>query len=412
MYNSQRQRSERAIANDEAILDAAVGATLRVGVDSMSLRDVGKSAGLTHGATYARYEDVHELLVDMWQSRLCGRAIEILEASIRAVAMPNDTTVGEIIDLIRRPEPRDVAMVEMLLTSRRIPVLQEEVEPFVNMYLELPPGTPAESESEFVRIRSLFAFTMVSIFEEYYFDADDEYLRFLKETLINTLQIDLGDISGQTRSLDVKRAVFVPDDDLRSQLTYSTAMVIGKSGYYGATISRIARRVGCSPGAIYKLYKSKEELVLDAFRCIVGTQWIHDSDFAHILDAETIASLLSGEASNENALRRNFTLETVLAAAHNQVLQPTVSGQLKDPGGVVARLGVSGVEKEWLGHMTHTIASASKGVRWLATMTDSAKNLDFSEFAESLRLALAREWSKVQSAALEDGTSGQSLSPS
>ena len=59
------------IANDAAIRDAAIGEVLRVGVDHVSLRDVGHEAGLTHGATYARYEDVDELLVDLWNSELC-----------------------------------------------------------------------------------------------------------------------------------------------------------------------------------------------------------------------------------------------------------------------------------------------------------------------------------------------------
>src|SRR5580698_3548752 len=77
MPRSQRTRSARAIANDAAILDAAIGEVLRVGVDHVSLRDVGHRAGLTHGATYARYEDVDELLVDIWNSVLCERVTNI-----------------------------------------------------------------------------------------------------------------------------------------------------------------------------------------------------------------------------------------------------------------------------------------------------------------------------------------------
>ncbi len=79
MPRSQRTRSARAVANDSAIREAAVNEVLRVGVDHVSLRDVGHSAGLTHGATYARYEDVDELLVDLWNSVLRQRAITMFE---------------------------------------------------------------------------------------------------------------------------------------------------------------------------------------------------------------------------------------------------------------------------------------------------------------------------------------------
>src|ERR1700689_4450565 len=101
MSDNQRTRTARAIANDAAIRDAAINEILRVGVDRVSLRDVGKHAGLTHGATYARYEDVNELLVDLWESKLCRSAIAMFERSVDAVETPNKETVGALFDFIR-----------------------------------------------------------------------------------------------------------------------------------------------------------------------------------------------------------------------------------------------------------------------------------------------------------------------
>jgi AcrR family transcriptional regulator len=71
-------RNARAAANDVAIAAAAVGEILRVGVDRVSLREVAQRAGLTHGATYARYEDVNELLIDLWNSKISSCAVELL----------------------------------------------------------------------------------------------------------------------------------------------------------------------------------------------------------------------------------------------------------------------------------------------------------------------------------------------
>ena len=75
-----RQRSARAANNDLAIRDAAVRLILRVGVDGLAIRDVAKEAKLTHGALYARFEDVEELLVDVWSATLLSRAISLYEA--------------------------------------------------------------------------------------------------------------------------------------------------------------------------------------------------------------------------------------------------------------------------------------------------------------------------------------------
>src|ERR1039458_8206087 len=136
MPRTQRTRSARAVANDTAIREAAVTEVLRVGVDHVSLRDVGHRAGLTHGATYARYEDVDELLVDLWNSVLCARAISIFELCMTAAQEPSAAPGGAIIELLRGVTPADVACIQLLLTARRIPTLHEEVEPFINDYLE------------------------------------------------------------------------------------------------------------------------------------------------------------------------------------------------------------------------------------------------------------------------------------
>src|SRR5271170_7740226 len=107
MPRSQRTRSARAVANDAAIREAAVSEVLRVGVDHVSLRDVGHQAGLTHGATYARYEDVDELLVDLWNSVLSARATEMFGLCMGAAQAPSAKSVGAMFDAIRDATPAD-----------------------------------------------------------------------------------------------------------------------------------------------------------------------------------------------------------------------------------------------------------------------------------------------------------------
>src|SRR5665213_1138664 len=159
MPRTQRTRSARAVANDTAIRDAAVSEVLRVGVDHVSLRDVGHEAGLTHGATYARYEDVDELLVDLWNSILRQRAISMFDICMHAAQEPTVASVAAIFEYIDQSTTADDACIQVLLTSRRIPTLHEEVEPFIRDYLEMGSRVPTEESATFTR--GLMVFSIV-----------------------------------------------------------------------------------------------------------------------------------------------------------------------------------------------------------------------------------------------------------
>jgi AcrR family transcriptional regulator len=388
-----RRRSARAIENDAAIREAAIMAIARRGVDSLSLRDAGTMAGLTHGATYARYEDSHEMLVDVWQSRLGPRAVQIFEMCARAVSHPNEDTVKPLIELARRPEAEDAAMVEALMVSRRNPVLLEAVEPFIQKYLVPDDALTATSARAHTRTLCIFALTLVCIFEEYHFDPDLQNLETLERVLTATLA-HTGEVELNLDDVEVLVKAANRDESLKSRLAHATSQIVGSSGYYGATISRIARRVECSPGAVYKFFRSKEELTVFAFRRIVVNEWIEEHMFGRILDSAAIAKLLSHEASTESALRRYFTLETVLAAVHIETLKPAILDQLRDPGGYVNRLPADD-RQPIVAQTVRSIARMAKGVRWLAVLSPTTGSIDFSDTAEAFRVALKQEESRA-----------------
>ena len=107
----------RALGNDGAIRTAAVTLVLRDGIDAISFRDVGRIA------LYARFEDVEELLVDLWNEVLNHRAVGLFRASMEATSNPDQETVKALFDFVRNALPTDAAMVQVLLSSRRFPIL-------------------------------------------------------------------------------------------------------------------------------------------------------------------------------------------------------------------------------------------------------------------------------------------------
>jgi AcrR family transcriptional regulator len=379
-----RARNARAAANDVAIADAAVSEILRVGVDRVSLREVALRAGLTHGATYARYEDVSELLIDLWHSKLNAGAVELLELSVRAAEEPSEATLRAFLDRVRQPRPEDIAMVEMLLVSRRMPVLYEEMEPFIKKHIYPEDDLTEESRAVFARSLALFGLAMVSVFEGHYFNDDQTHIDVMEKVLAAALKEKPSGLStGETVGDEMARPED-RDDNLRARLVYATYVVVAKSGYHEATVSRIARRTACSPGAIYKLYRSKQDLVLDSFREIFG--------LAKVAAAapSDLSEIFSHSSRRQTSRQVSFALETTIAAAHNETLRSTVGTFLCDPERRVSHLEeLEDTQRAPISECVHSMAALTQGMHWMsAVMTNESAN--FEEFSESFRVALLK----------------------
>jgi AcrR family transcriptional regulator len=393
----ERRRSDRALANDKAILLAAVDEIARVGVDRVSLRDVGHVAGLTHGATYARYEDVSELLIEVWNSTLKDRLIAMYRLSRDAAERPGSRTVGELSDFIRQADSRDRAAIEMLLVSRRFPALLEETERFIHKYLE-PVQAPSATHTRAV---ILFGVVMVQIFSNAQFGFDIEFQSALEKLLIEALSSTVTSSPNRGIATDDVGVIDPSDDrdrvasdrDFKSDLAHAAYHVVGRSGYVGATISRIARRSKCSPALVYKLHRSKEDLVIDAFTELVAGRQLNVSLMAKVLDEGFFASVLHSEASDESEHRRNFSLEATLAAAHSDIMRPFILGELIQ--GASARTVLVETDDEQnqrLDYALRTVIAVVISVSWLATITSSTDSLDMNAFAEPLRCGLQNQW--------------------
>lgn len=392
MPRSQRARSQRAIANDGAILEAAITEVLRVGVDHVSLRDVGRQAGLTHGATYARYEDVDELLVDLWNSILRHRAIAIFDICMHAAQEPTIASVSAIFEYMDQSTPADDACIRVLFTARRIPTLQEEVEPFIRDYLEMWSRVSSDESAIFTRGIMVFSIVLIQIFAGDLFGTEPGYLDVLQKSLLEALQTDPRDVSDiEFHELD-ERMVFAQGDDLKQQLAYATFSVVGKSGYTRATISRIARRANCSPGAIYKLYPSKEELVIAASIELTQARWMKVRNFINVLEEGSISRLLFSSASGENAVHQSFLLETSLAAAHSEKLRESLLNQYSEIESIIPLLkDVTDDEINRLRFLIRSITFTTVGVSFMSTVIGDMQHINFNQFAEPFRRAILKD---------------------
>ena len=386
MDSQQKSRSKKAIVNDELIRNAGIEEILRVGVDHVSLREVSARAGLTHGATYARYEDADELLVDLWIARLAERAIGLFELCERASTEPTPSNMREVFNFVRDADEADAAMVHLLLTARRIPVLSEEVNEFIENYLMREDCRSQDVSATFTRALCLFSLMTVQIIFSRHVQRPGHYFDRLEEWMTTAFQTDADTVPEIDLAEPTVPYSIVESSDLESVLAAATFHVVGKSGYAHATITRIARRANCSPGSIYSLYDSKEELVIAAYRRTLPERWSRIAYFMHFLDSGFLTQRLYLYTHPENETWRNFLLEFSLASANNTLLYQAHEAQ--DRGlATLAPLIPDATDEELilLGHIITVLSLLTHGVAFMATATGSLECTNYVQFAEPFR---------------------------
>lgn len=382
-----KRRSTRAVDNDNAIRAAAVDAILTVGVDGIAFRDVARAAKLTHGALYARFEDVEELLVDLWSESLKERAISLFECISFAVKTPSKESVAVVMDRLRHPEAADIVMIKVLWTSRRHVILHEEVDSFIHDYLVVSVAEMSEAQQS--RTLVLFSFVLIALFASYQTTLVTEDYDCFEVTILQTLELPTDNVTTIACQEPLVREIANSPDDFRTQLAYHTFMAVGRSGYSRATISRISRRAECSPGAIYKIYPSKEDLIIGSVKINMSSPWIRISALATVLDPGTLAQFLYSAASPANSIRRDFTLEVTMASAYNDKLRTAVHERMRAVESVVPLIeGLGDEEATQFRCMIRFIMFSILGVSYLSTVTKATDHIDFNQFAEPARQAI------------------------
>jgi AcrR family transcriptional regulator len=238
------------------------------------------------------------------------------------------------------------------------------------------------------RTLMLFSLIMVKIFSNSEFGLNRERLNFMQPVLTAALGMSPDEVP----SIDYLEAAPSIDSanqrDFQTRLATTTYGAVGTSGYTRATISRISRRAECSPGAIYKMFPAKEDLVIFASRRMAANQELLPLRMAHILDEGVLAQALHVAASSQNNLRKYFLMEMMLASAHNAKLRDAVGAQLQSTEKVSTLINEIGDdERLHLQFMIREVTLLALGVTFLSTVT-ATNAIDFAQFSEPFRRSL------------------------
>jgi AcrR family transcriptional regulator len=267
--NSPRRRADAA-RNDQILWDTGLKLLLEKGPDRLSALDLARSAGLTTGAVYARYENNEEILVGLWQHRIVGPLRSYLNLAVKTMMAPPFTELDAtkaLANIVLEPASPLRAAVSMLIAAPRIQELNEVIIPEMREWLHELGVSDDVDDLPSIRVLSA-ASTAIGIL---YFAAADMMPKEDVQRAVLATQY-----ANQTEGLEKELAEFprvegttpfnyivTTDDPVRDALVNAAANVIARSGVWRATTQRIARAAQLPPSALFAAYQNRDALFED-----------------------------------------------------------------------------------------------------------------------------------------------------
>lgn len=269
---ARRARSRRALGNDLRIDQAALTALVNDGVDGFQMGAIARNAGLSSGALYARFENSTELAIHLWQKILSPHLIKLLNEFVQHIEADPAAPLPEfLLRECTEPSPQTRGAIEILLVSRRIEEVAEVVGPDLDQWVTEQGLSSVQDPIGYARVMGSLM-PVLGLIE----------LRMLP----TPVEMPIADVLGLYHGMCyhpwiyaetpyqpvsvVTEPILNTQDPLRHALLLATADVIASVGIARTTVSRIARRAGYTVAAIYERYSSKEDLILDTTREILG----------------------------------------------------------------------------------------------------------------------------------------------
>ena len=267
-----RVRQDRARANDDVILDAALATLAEDGWEESSVLRVAERAGLSRRPILNRYGDRAGLICAVWTERLAPPLLQALGAVMASRppigASTDPAPLSAALGSFLEPPPALRAAAEVLIVASYQPDLARVVHDSMSMQLAawMTPTRGGLSRADAARNAALTALALGTLIEaRTYPDGLDADLTPAIAEMTRALAQD-----AVPRRLPQDRASFLladahlhPDPGMNAMLT-ATLRLVGRDGYEAATIDRIAAECGRTSGFIFGHYRNKRELYLDA----------------------------------------------------------------------------------------------------------------------------------------------------
>jgi len=320
--STPRDRRLTVAENDQRVLDAAVAVLDQFGLDGMNARRVAEAAGLSTGAVYGRFENVDELMVEVWQRRLCG----VLRAGLERAVRFCDPVDGIIPSYV--PEELDEVCERIgalfVALAPRNDVLAEVILPEVHSWLlgvGLGPEQPMINRANrAVAVASYFGAMLYASVS----DALNPNWEMCLDWWARSRDVARNrPVPLRTRGLLPEFSVDSGDADL-DRLLLATAEVIARAGVAGTTLTRIARRASMPRSAVYSHYDSRDELVHACVYHATVNARMNQRRLDAVRSIDGLADILMQGVGSTTRVWRRQRVEALLAAISDTRLASAV----------------------------------------------------------------------------------------
>lgn len=319
------------------LLDCAVAEILAVGPDQIGFTSVARRADMSTGALYARYENVDELLLEVW----LHRGLPSLRRLVADMQESLDSTSGKlarrrIADMMRGPDPELALIAKILVIARRNDAVGEFVIPSTVDVIEKAVAATSTFDLYLGQVLGIALgvqgtgfvnldwYGPISIVASSARDATEPFT--LDETVPS---IPEAAHSGEGL------------DDLDTRLFGAVSRVISRVGIDHATISRIARHADINPASIYLRYEDKTALLASCISHVMTATYGQNKNlieyFNSVPESQSKESqmmaavvMFRGNQSPEHREVRLLRVETMFGAAHHNDLKEIIRGVFND----------------------------------------------------------------------------------
>lgn len=262
---STGRRRADAARNDELLLDAGVDLLREKGPDRLGALDLARSAELTTGAVYSRYENTEEILVGLWQHRLAAPMRSFIETSMKTLDPGPQRNEAQMViaRALANPAGPLSPAISLMIAAPRIPELAEVVIPDITGWLmelgvERPPA-PIDSDRRLFTVGFVLGclyFAAVDLFEP----DNWEIIKPAAHLVLDNRAVPMWPVPDGEFHLDI---TIDTGDEIRDALVNAAARVISRGGVERATTQRIARAAGVPTSALFTEYRTRQTLFGD-----------------------------------------------------------------------------------------------------------------------------------------------------